>query len=108
MLIGQLHKVKVVHTGADQNCVIGRFAHLHMATMGVRKENPMPLSESNQVLAEEFAGFFVDKMKKIQDNLYQYDSFKLAVNESITTRELFLPISELDVHKLAMKMQTKL
>ena len=31
---------------------------------GVRKENPMSPAESNQLLAEEFAGFFVDKIKK--------------------------------------------
>ena len=30
---------------------------------GVRKENPMPPAESNQVLAEEFADFSLDKIK---------------------------------------------
>ena len=50
----------------------------------------------------------MDKIKKIQDNLNQYDLFKLAADESITTRELFLPVSESEVHKLVMKMQTKL
>ena len=35
VLIGQLHKMKVICIGAEsacQNCVIGRCAHLHMAT----------------------------------------------------------------------------
>ena len=54
--------------------------------MGVRKENLMSPAESNQALAEEFADFFVDKFKKIQDNLNQYDLFKPAANES-TLRE---------------------
>ena len=36
---------------------------------GVRKENPMPPAESNQLLADEFADFLVDKIKKIQENL---------------------------------------
>ena len=75
---------------------------------GARKENPMAPAESNQVLAEEFMNFFMDKIKKIQDNLNHNDLFELAANESITMRELFLPLSELEVHKLVMQMQTKL
>ena len=67
----------------------------------------MPPAESNQILTEEFADFIMDKIKKIQDNLNQYDLFKLAANESVTMRELFLPLSESEVHKLVMKMQTK-
>ena len=55
----------------------------------VRKENAMPPAESNQVLAEEFIDFFMDKISKIQDNLNQYDLFESAANESITTREHF-------------------
>ena len=49
---------------------------------GVRKENPIPPAESNQLLAEELADFFVDKIKKIKENLNQYDLFKPATNES--------------------------
>ena len=73
----------------------------------VREENPVPPFESNQVLAEEFTYFFVDKIKNIQDILNQYDLFELVANESITMRKLFLPLSESEVHKLAIKMQTK-
>ena len=36
---------------------------------GVRKENPMPPSESDQLLAEEFADFFIPKINKIHENL---------------------------------------
>ena len=49
----------------------------------------------------------MDKIKKLQDNLNQYDLFEPVSNESITTRELFLSLSKLEVHKLVMKMQTK-
>ena len=56
---------------------------------GVRKENPIPLAESNQLLAEEFADFFVDKIEKIQENLNQYDLFEPAINESIIMRFFF-------------------
>ena len=75
---------------------------------GVRKENPMPPTESNQLLVEEFADFFVDKIKKKQENLNQYDLFKLAANESITMREFFVLLSKLEVQKLVMEMQSKL
>ena len=36
VLIGQLHKVKVIHLGAEsvcQNCVIGRHAHLYICIL---------------------------------------------------------------------------
>ena len=38
VLIGQLHKVKIICIGAEsvhQNCVIGRCAHLHIATRSI-------------------------------------------------------------------------
>ena len=75
--------------------------------LGVRKENPLPPTESNQLLAEDSADFFVDKIKKTQENLNQYDLFELAANESITIKEFFLPLSKLEVQKLVMEMQTK-
>ena len=56
---------------------------------GLRKENPMPPAESNQVLAEELEDFFVGKIKKIQEHLNQYDLFEPAVNESIIMRDFF-------------------
>ena len=68
----------------------------------------MPPAESSQLLAEEFADFFVDKIKKIRENLNQYDLLKPAANESITMREFFLPLSKLEVQKLVMEMQTNL
>ena len=40
---------------------------------GVRKENPMPPAESDQLLAEEFADFFIEKINKIQENLDHFD-----------------------------------
>ena len=43
---------------------------------GVRKENSMPPAESNQLLAEEFADFFIEKINKIQENVDQYDLFE--------------------------------
>ena len=42
--------------------------HLYKVVMslsGVRKENLMPPAESDQLLAEEFADFFIEKIKKI-------------------------------------------
>ena len=64
---------------------------------GVRKENPMPPAESNQLLAEEFEDFFVEKIKKIQENLDKYDLSEPVAKESITIREFFLPLSKLEV-----------
>ena len=44
VLIGQLHKVKVIHIGAEsvcQNCVIGRCAHLHVLHLHFLVLNPL-------------------------------------------------------------------
>ena len=77
-------------------------------SLWVRKENLMPPTESYQLLAEEFADFFTEKIKKIQENLDQYGLFELVANESITIREFFLPPYKLGVQNLVMEMKTKL
>ena len=44
---------------------------------GVRKENPMPLPESDQLLAEEFTDFFIEKIDKIQEELDHFELYEL-------------------------------
>ena len=74
----------------------------------VRKENPMPPAESDQLLAEEFADFFIEKINKIQKKLDHFDLYELTTMEQIVARQLFLPITAFEVKKLVMDMKTKI
>ena len=51
---------------------------------GVRKENLMPPAESDQLLAEEFADFFIEKMNRIQENLDHFDLYEPMTIEHVT------------------------
>ena len=75
---------------------------------GVRKENLMPPAESDHLLAEEFADFFIEKINKIQEELDQYDLYEPIAAEAITARESYLPLSRLEVKKLVMEMKAKM
>ena len=74
---------------------------------GVRKENPMPPAESDQLLAEEFADFFIEKINKIQEELDHFDLYEPTTMEQIVARQSFLPITAFEVKKLVMDMKPK-
>ena len=76
--------------------------------LAVRKENPMPPAVSDQLLAEEFADFIIEKINKIQENLDHYDINEPMATAKITTKESFLPLSRLEVKKLVMEMKAKM
>ena len=73
---------------------------------GVRKE--IPCHQLNQTMYlqknSQTSSWIRSKRYRI---ICIYDLFEMATNESITMREIFLPPSELEVHKSVMKMQTK-
>ena len=46
-----------------------------MVYYGTTKCNPLPKCDSDGELAESFASFFLDKIRKIQDNLDSHPSF---------------------------------
>ena len=74
---------------------------------GVRKENPMPLAESDQLLAEEFADFFIGKIDKIQEELDHFELYEPTTNDQVVARQSFLPITASDVKNLVMNMKSK-
>ena len=78
-----------------------------MNLSGVRKENPMPPAESDQLLAEAFADFFIEKINKIQENLDHFDLYDPTTIKQITPRQSFLPITAFEVKKLVMDMKPK-
>ena len=74
---------------------------------GVRKENPMPQAESDQLLAEKFADFFIGKIDKIQEELDHFELYEPTTNDQVVASQSFLPITASDVKNLVMNMKSK-
>ena len=74
--------------------------------IGRTVENPMPESESDEQLAEDFADYFMEKIKKIQDSLSSYQKYK-SNHKSTPTFSAFKPITEEEAAKLIGKMAGK-
>ena len=66
----------------------------------------MPKSESGDQLAENFADFFMEKIKKIHDSLQDYDVYKPCDIESNKFSE-FVPLLEHEVAATIGKMASK-
>ena len=73
---------------------------LNITYVGVRKENPMPLAESDQLLAEEFADFFIEKIDKIQQELDHSELYELTTMEQVVARQSFLPMTASDLFNM--------
>lgn len=76
------------------------------ALTGSRKVNPLPDSNSDQKLAEDFAEFFINKIQKIRDDLKEYPLFNPPHNDTIPEFK-FNEMSEDQVRKLVFEMKTK-
>ena len=74
--------------------------------MGRTSENPMPKSELDNQLVENFADFFMEKIKKICDSLQDYDVYKPCNSESNKYSE-FVPLLEQEVAAIIGKMASK-
>ena len=74
--------------------------------LGTTKCNPLPKCDSDDELAESFASFFLDKIKKIQDNL---DSHPLFVPDKRNIPGLteFKPMSDKEILKVINEMSNK-
>ena len=74
--------------------------------IGRTVENPMPESESDEQLAEDFMDYFMEKIKKIRDSLSGYQKYK-PNHKSTPTFSTFKPITEEEAAKLIGKMASK-
>ena len=74
--------------------------------IGRTVENPMPESESDEQLAEDFTDYLLEKIKKIQDLLSSYQQYKLN-HKSTPTFSTFKPITKEEAAKLIGKMASK-
>ena len=75
--------------------------------IGRTVENPMPESEFDKQLAEDFTDYFMEKIKKIQDSLSGYQKYK-PNHKSTPTFSAFILMTEEEAAKLIGKMASKL
>ena len=68
--------------------------------------NPLPNHANNMDLAEEFAGFFMDKIQKIRDNLTENLIYK-PTRKSIPSLAEFRPFDQMEVKNIILSMKTK-
>ena len=74
--------------------------------MGTSSSNPLPKHTSNKELAEEFAGFFMEKIQKIREHLADNPIYKLTGKHTPSLSE-FIPFNQLEVRKTILSMKTK-
>ena len=72
---------------------------------GTERDNPMPTEGED--LADEFADFFMEKIKKIRDALDQYDKYIPTTNKKLEVFARFKPLSESDVERTIMSLASK-
>ena len=86
---------KVLECGPDMR----KLYAVVYGILGTMKCNPLPECGSDDELAESFASFFLDKIKKIWDNL---DSHPLCVPGKRNTPRLteFKPMSDKEILKV--------
>ena len=72
------------------------------------KDNPLPDRRSNQELADQFAEYFIDKIKKIRNNFNSYDRYHVDEAVQAPTLGDVEPLMEDEVTKVIMSMASKL
>ena len=74
---------------------------------GKNKSNPLPPSRNNEELAEEFAAFFINKIRKIREALDTHPKLKPTQQSSSKSLENFTNLTEDEVEKIIMSMPAK-
>ena len=74
---------------------------------GCTQENPLPINKSNKILAEEFADFFINKIRTIREKFEGIDCCHYQpVNVPIFSK--FRQMTESEICKIIMRMKSKL
>ena len=74
--------------------------------MGPSSINPLPNYTNNKDLEEEFAGFFMDKIQKIRENLAENSIYK-PTRKIIPSLAEFRLFDQMEVKKIILSMKTK-
>ena len=75
--------------------------------LGESRHNPLPSSSSDDVLANEFADFFLNKILTIRDTFKDIPPYQCDTNEEIPKFTAFATYTESDIKKLIGSMKTK-
>ena len=70
--------------------------------LDMKKTNPLPDGIEDEILSEEFADFFLNKITTIRQSLDQYASYTPSAMQR-SSFDGFLPVSEEDVRKIIVK-----
>ena len=73
---------------------------------GGKSDNPMPMTENDKCLADNFADFFMEKVQKIRDNLKHYRKYEPSMR-IVPKFGKFDELCEDDIRKLINSLQTK-
>lgn len=73
---------------------------------GSKSDNPMPLIEDDNTLADKFADYFMNKIKKIRNSLKDHENYKPSVKD-INQFRSFEELSQLEIKKLINQLQSK-
>ena len=77
------------------------------ALLGRKEENPLPEATSDSILAEEFAGYFHDKIDNIRSRFTTITPYKPEERSKVPLLDMFTPISEMQLEKTITRMSSK-
>ena len=75
--------------------------------LGRKEENPLPEATSDSILAEEFAGFFHDKIDNIRSRFNTTAPYKPEEKCDVPLLNKFTPISAIQLEKTITRMSSK-
>ena len=75
--------------------------------LGCKEENPLPEATSDSILAEEFAGFFHDKIDNIRSRFNTTAPYKPEEKCDVPILNKFTPISAIQLEKTITRMSSK-
>ena len=74
---------------------------------GTTKENPLPPRTDDKQLADEFANYFIDKIKNIRANMDHNELFLPTSHDDVPKLTEFRLFLEKEVEEIVMGMQSK-
>ena len=83
-----------------------KLYHLISNLTGTKVTNPLPEHNNSEQLANEFADFFMEKIRKIQSSLDTYPIFN-PHGPAKASFDSFKPVSSDDIVRLVRSMPTK-
>ena len=75
--------------------------------LGCKEENPLPEATSDSILAEEFAGFFHDKIDNIRSRFNTTAPYQPEGKCDVPLLNKFIPISAIQLEKTITRMSSK-